>query len=229
MKQANNQPPIDKVVDYIKEQIAEKKVLPGDRLPSERKLSDLLQVGRPHVRTALQKLETYGIVETRPQSGTIVTEFSKSQLDSLLNETLKVDKYDFYSLVYVRVLLEKEACALAAANCTTEDIDKAEKALRELEECQDASERIEKDFAFHHAIVCSSHNPVIASLLLIITPDIMKYYSKYRFCTVPERQVITEHREYISKLKEHDVEGMKELVLIHLKNQINFAKSQKHE
>lgn len=227
MKNETNTTPVDKVVEYIKKQIAEKKVLPGERLPSERKLSELLQVGRPHVRTALQKLETYGIVETRPQSGTIVTEFSKSQIDSMLNETLKVDKYDFYSLVHVRVLLEIDACQLAASNCTIEDIDKVEKALRELEECQDPKERIEKDFAFHHAIACSSHNPVIASLLLIITPDIMKYYHKYRFCTVPERQVIAEHREYITKMKAHDIGGMRELVLTHLANQINFAESQK--
>ena len=109
MKQDSNHTPVDRVVDYIKTQIAEKQVNPGDRLPSERKLSELLKVGRPHVRTALQKLETYGVVETRPQSGTIVTEFSKSQIDNLFNETLKVDKYDFYSLVHVRVLLEIDA------------------------------------------------------------------------------------------------------------------------
>ena len=122
MKQETNHSPVDRVVDYIKTQIAEKQVNPGDRLPSERKLSELLKVGRPHIRAALQKLETYGVVETRPQSGTIVTEFSKSQIDNLFNETLKVDKYDFYSLVHVRVLLEIDACTLAATNCTSEDI-----------------------------------------------------------------------------------------------------------
>lgn len=98
MKQEINHSPVDRVVDYIKTQIAEKQVNPGDRLPSERKLSELLKVGRPHIRAALQKLETYGVVETRPQSGTIVTEFSKSQIDNLFNETLKVDKYDFIVL-----------------------------------------------------------------------------------------------------------------------------------
>lgn len=229
MKQETNHSPVDRVVDYIKTQISEKQVNPGDRLPSERKLSELLKVGRPHIRAALQKLETYGVVETRPQSGTIVTEFSKSQLDNLFNETLKVDKYDFYSLVHVRVLLEIDACTLAATNCTSEDIDKVEKALRELEGCQDPKKRIEKDFAFHHAIACSSHNPVLASLLLIITPDIMKFYHKYRFCSVPERQVITEHRDYIAKMKARDTEGMRELVLSHLANQINFAKSQRRD
>ena len=57
MKQEINHSPVDRVVDYIKTQIAEKQVNPGDRLPSERKLSELLKVGRPHIRAALQKLE----------------------------------------------------------------------------------------------------------------------------------------------------------------------------
>ena len=79
MKQETNHSPVERVVDYIKTQIAEKQVNPGDRLPSERKLSELLKVGRPHIRAALQKLETYGVVETRPQSGTTLPSFLKAK------------------------------------------------------------------------------------------------------------------------------------------------------
>ena len=120
---SKNSGPVDVVVSYIQNEITKKNVRPDDKLLSERKLSELLGVGRPHVRAALQKLETYGLVETRPQSGTIVTEFTKEQLDSMMAETLKLEKYDFYSLVHVRVLLEIDACELAARNCTIEDID----------------------------------------------------------------------------------------------------------
>ena len=206
MTRRKNAGPIDTVINYIQDEITKKNVLPGDRLPSERKLSELLGVGRPHIRAALQKLETYGLVETRPQSGTIVTEFTKEQLDSMMAETLKLEKYDFYSLVHVRVLLEIDACELAARNCTIEDIDRVEHTLRELAR--------------------SSHNPVLVDLLGTIVPDIMRYYHKYRFCSVPERRVVAEHREYVAKLRAHDEKGMRQLVLTHLENQINFAKQQ---
>lgn len=221
---SKNSGPVDVVVSYIQNEITKKNVRPGDKLLSERKLSELLGVGRPHVRAALQKLETYGLVETRPQSGTIVTEFTKEQLDSMMAETLKLEKYDFYSLVHVRVLLEIDACELAACNCTIEDIDRVEHTLRELEECTDPKTRVEKDFAFHRELARSSHNPVLVDLLGIIVPDIMRYYHKYRFCTVPERRVATEHREFIARLRNHDEQGMRQLVLTHLENQINFAK-----
>ena len=96
--------------------------------------------------------------------------------------------------------------------------------LVELEEKFDTDLRVEKDFAFHQAIAQGGHNPVISSLLLIITPDILKYYQKYKVCAVPQKTVHAEHREMLQKIKDRDKEGMKELVLRHLANLIDFAK-----
>ena len=57
MKDEVNSQPVKLVIEHIKKQIAERRILPGERLPSERKLSELLQVSRSHVREALQKME----------------------------------------------------------------------------------------------------------------------------------------------------------------------------
>ena len=134
MKDEVNSQPVKLVIEHIKKQIAERRILPGERLPSERKLSELLQVSRSHVREALQKMELYGIVKIYPQSGTVVSEFSKDQLDTMITDALKISKYDFSSLVYVRVLLEIEVCKLCAINRTEEDLENIEKTLVELEE-----------------------------------------------------------------------------------------------
>ena len=224
MKDEVNSQPVKLVIEHIKKQIAERRILPGERLPSERKLSELLQVSRSHVREALQKMELYGIVKIYPQSGTVVSEFSKDQLDTMITDALKISKYDFSSLVYVRVLLEIEVCKLCAINRTEEDLENIEKTLVELEEKFDTELRVEKDFAFHQAIAQGGHNPVISSLLLIITPDILKYYQKYKVCAVPQKTVHAEHREMLQKIKDKDKDGMKELVLRHLSNLIDFAK-----
>ena len=207
MKDEINSQPVKHVIEHIKKQISERQILPGERLPSERKLSELLKVSRSHVREALQKLELYGIVKTYPQSGTVVSEFSKDQLDTMITDALKISRYDFSSLVYVRVLLEIEVCKLCAVNRTEEDL-----------------KNIENTLAFHQAIAQGGHNPVISSLLLIITPDILKYYQKYKVCAVPQKTVHAEHREMLQKIKDRDKEGMKELVIRHLANLIDFAK-----
>lgn len=54
MKDEVNSQPVKLVIEHIK-QIAERQILPGERLPSERKLSELLKVSRSHVREALQR------------------------------------------------------------------------------------------------------------------------------------------------------------------------------
>lgn len=224
MESGINLQPVTLVIEHIKRQISEHQILPGERLPSERKLSELLKVSRLHVREALQKMELYGIVKTYPQSGTVVSEFSKDQLDTMITDALRISKYDFNSLVYVRVLLEIEACKLCAINRTEEDLEYIEKALTELEKKFDTDLRVEKDFAFHQAIALGGHNAVISSLLLIITPDILKYYQKYKVCAVPQKTVHAEHRELLEKIKNKDKDGMKELVLRHLSNLIDFAR-----
>lgn len=217
------QKPVDKVIEYIKNEIDEQRVAPGDRLISERKLGELLGVGRAHVREAIQKMEFYGIVKTYPQSGTVVTEFSKEQMEKLFADTLKVSKYDFADLVSVRVLLETEACRLAVHNKTPKDIERVKRAICEFEKCIDTEQRVEKDFQFHRAVIQCSHNEVLESLLVIITPDIMNYYLKYRACSVQDTQVMEEHREYLKYIIENKPEKMQELELRHLANMIDFA------
>lgn len=229
MKDYVNSQPVTLVIEYIKKQISERQILPGERLPPERKLSEQLGVSRSYVREALKKMELYGIVKTYPQSGTIVSEFSKEQLDTMITDALKISKYDFASLVYVRVLLEIEVCKLCAINRTEEDIKNIERALVELEDKFNTDLRVEKDFAFHQAIARGGHNPVISSLLLIITPDILKYYHKYEFCSTPHKTIHKEHREFLNKIINRDKEGMKELVLRHLSNLIEFSKMPKKE
>lgn len=127
MKDEINSQPVKHVIEHIKKQISERQILPGERLPSERKLSELLKVSRSHVREALQKLELYGIVKTYPQSGTVVSEFSKDQLDTMITDALKISRYVFQAWFYVRVLLEIEVCKLCAVNRTEEDLKKYRK------------------------------------------------------------------------------------------------------
>ena len=148
MKDDINSQPVKLVMEYLKKQISERRILPGERLLSERKLSELLNVSRSHVREALQKMELYGIVKTYPQSGTVVSEFSKDQLDTMITDALKISKYDFSSLVYVRVLLEIEACKLCALNRTEQDLENIEKALIELEKSSIRSFELRKILLF---------------------------------------------------------------------------------
>ena len=118
-------------------------------------------------------------------------------LERMITDALQIEQYDFASLVYVRVLLEIEAIKLCARNRTVEDLAVIEEALKECEEKFYTDERVSKDFAYHQALARGAHNPVIASLLLVITPDVLRYYQRYRVCSVPSEEVCFEHRELL--------------------------------
>ena len=214
----NNQ--VDTVLKYIKEELYSGRLHPGERLPAERKLAEQLGVGRAHVRAAFQKLEFYGIVQTFPQSGTVVAQEKMQVLERMMTDALQIERYDFASLVHVRVLLEIEAVRLCALNRT-----EIETALRECEEKFYTEERVSKDFAYHQALARGAHNPVIASLLLVITPDVLRYYQRYRVCTVPQEEVFYEHRELLRLVREQDEAGAVEMIRRHLRSLREFAET----
>ena len=185
------------VISYIKDAIENHKLLPGDRLPAERKLSEQLGVGRNVVRRSLQKLELYGIVKTMPQSGTFVSSCSKKQLDLLIGNAIEVGRYDFDSLMSVRVLLEAEALRLCALRHTEQDMENIVAAFTDFEQNLNTDRRQEADFNFHLTISKGAHNPVIHSMLLSLIPDTLKYYEKLHICRSVEMRTRSEHREMI--------------------------------
>ena len=220
---------VETVLKYIKEQLYSGRLLPGERLPAERRLAEKLGVGRAHVRAAFQKLEFYGIVQTFPQSGTVVAQEKMQVLERMITDALQIEQYDFASLVYVRELLEVEAVKLCARNRTPEDLITIEEALKECEEKFYTDERVSKDFAYHQAMARAAHNPVIASLLLVITPDVLRYYQRYRVCSVPSEEVCFEHRELLRYVREQDEEGAAEMLRRHLKSLREFAATNNDE
>ncbi|MBV9578130.1 MAG: FadR family transcriptional regulator [Chloroflexi bacterium] len=65
------------VLARIEAYIRENQLRPGDRLPSDRELSEWLGVSRPVVRMAIKSLESLGRVEARVGSGTYIRESSQ--------------------------------------------------------------------------------------------------------------------------------------------------------
>jgi len=72
------------VVYQLKEMIQRDRLTTGDRLPSERELSERLGVGRSSVREAFRALELLGLIETRHGEGTFLRDFRDHRLVELL-------------------------------------------------------------------------------------------------------------------------------------------------
>src|SRR5690606_16556260 len=87
-------------------------LLPGDKLPSERELSERLQVGRSSVREALRALELLGLIETRRGEGTFLRDVRNHQLVEILGGFILQDEHIKKDLLETKQLIEKDAIRL---------------------------------------------------------------------------------------------------------------------
>lgn len=217
--------PVDKIIQQIKELISSGKLKPGDKLPSERALSELLGVGRSHVRDAIRKLEFYGILKTLPQSGTVVAGLGITALEGLITDVLKMEGRDFHALVETRVLLETNSARLAAQRRTDDDIVAIANSLTDYEGAVSSDgDSVEYDLLFHLKIAEASKNPVLKSLMLIITPDIVTYFKNNNVCA-GNRPVtaLEEHYKILEYIEKKDSEKAAESMKDHLNEILNFS------
>lgn len=215
--------PVDQVISKVKALINSGVLKPGDRLPAERKMATDFGFGRTHIREALHKLEFYGIIETLPQSGSIIRGLDINTLDGLISDILDLQDHDFFSLVETRFMLEINSARLCAERWSGEDMETIEKAHSSYIDFRDTPSRVGKDFAFHRAIAQGSHNHVLKAMLLVVNPDIMTVYEKERICA-NNTTAGNEHKLLMDAIRKHDADLAASLMVQHLQPILAFAK-----
>ena len=171
------------IISEIKTLINTKNLEPGEKLPSERLLAERIGVTRGSIRNAIQKLESYGLLKSMPQSGTFISNLGRAALNGMIDQILNLPEPDFKSLVETRIFLEIKSVRFAAIRHTAEDLERIEQALEDYRtKTLSGKESVEEDLLFHLAIAQASHNPSLNQLMLSITPQIITDFEKYHVC-----------------------------------------------
>lgn len=100
------------IVERLRDMIAADGLCPGDRIPSERELSERLGFGRSSVREALRALELLGLIETRRGEGTFIKDFQEHQLVELLGTFILQDQKVLEDAQTCKVMIEKSCIEL---------------------------------------------------------------------------------------------------------------------
>jgi len=171
------------ILSQIRDLINLKNLEPGDKLPSERMLSEKFGVSRSNVREAIQKLEFYGLLNSIPQSGTFVANIGVIAMNGMIEDILRLEDPDFKSLVETRILLELKTVKLAALRRTKKDLEEMKQALDAYtQKVLDGEDAVQEDLLFHLAIAKASGNSTMNTFMLIITPEIITNFEKYHVC-----------------------------------------------
>ena len=112
------------VLQEIRRFIDNNKLQPGDKLPSERELSDKLQAGRSSVREALRALELLGLIETRHGEGTFLSAYRSFQAVEILSSFILQKSSTRNDLFLTKKILEKETAKLAYQHIGKNDPEK---------------------------------------------------------------------------------------------------------
>lgn len=200
-----------KVYEAVAEQIERlilRKLKPGDKLPSERELTETLQVSRSSIRDAIRSLELMGLVEPRQGAGTIVREPTADLLISPFTDVLKHKQGLVLELLEFRKMLEPALAARAAQHVSREELRVMDDILcRQQAKLDKGEDAIEEDAEFHYAIAKASGNSVVLKVLDLLM-DLLRD-TRQRALQVPGRpqRSITGHRRIFAAIKRHDAEA----------------------
>ncbi len=156
------------VVRQIEELILRGILRPGERLPSERELSERLSVSRPSLRDAIGELQESGLLSARAGSGVFVGDvlgsaFSPALQDLMSRHETAVDDY-----LAFRRDMEGLAAERAARLGSDTDLKVVARVFEKMEAAQrgrPSEEEGHLDAQFHMAIIEASHNVVMLHMM----------------------------------------------------------------
>ncbi|NLW07156.1 MAG: FadR family transcriptional regulator [Clostridia bacterium] len=165
----------EEIVQQIKVLISEGNLKPGDRLPSERELSERLAVSRASVREALTALAALGVIDIRPGEGTFVKHVRNRDIVESLAMAILLDRKTAKELLETRQALETEAAHLAARRAELEDLTKMASILEEMHrDLQNGVLGDDPDLRFHLAIAEATKNSVLARLMHTVSDTMLQ-------------------------------------------------------
>jgi GntR family transcriptional repressor for pyruvate dehydrogenase complex len=154
------------IIEQVRDLVTSGRLKSGDRLPSERELSQALSVSRSSVREAVRAMESLGLIQARAGEGTFVASPSASHGSDPLIASLHQDWSTQHKLFEVRRVIEPDLAALAARRATTEQIERLRAILNDQEaEIARGGTGMKQDSLFHYLLAEATGNEVLVRIM----------------------------------------------------------------
>jgi|SRR5699024_16149 len=138
---------------------------PGDKLPPERRMVEMLGVSRSPLREALKCLDILGFIEIRQGDGTYRSTRDASALPKVISWGLLLGSQEVKDLIDARYYTETALAELAAQRRTADDVMFFRSCLQEMQASNTPEEFAEADTQFHFAVAEAANNSTLSSML----------------------------------------------------------------
>jgi len=213
--------PRNKVYQEVAKQLERRiteELSPGDLLPPERELVQMLGVSRGSVRDAIRSLELMGLLEPRQGVGTVVCRPRATPADSLADAVIENEKRrTVEELLDVRKMIEPPLVRRAALHASHAEIADMENILaRQEAKVRRGELGIDEDSEFHYSIALASNNSAILKVVDVLM-DLLRETRKHAL-QVEGRQEksLAGHRRILAALKGGDAAAAEAAMQRHL-------------
>ncbi len=211
----------EEVADQLQQMMLAGELVPGERLPSERELMEMFQVGRSAVREALASLQRMGLLSIQSGERTSVTRPTASALVSELSgpaRHLLAEPQGVRWFQEARAVFETSVAAYAAERASDADIRRLEQALQANRRALgDLAAFVETDIAFHLALAEIPRNPIFTALYAAIA----RWLKEQRTTSAEARGSVESayraHKRIFDAVARRDAVGAAEAMRSHLR------------
>jgi GntR family transcriptional repressor for pyruvate dehydrogenase complex len=207
------------VATRILEMVTTRALRPGDQLPPERELAEMLDVSRPSVREAIRGLSILGVLNVRQGGGAYVSRLDADALLGPIRFFLALEETNLRQLYDARSLIEGDVARRAAQRMTDAQIDALERML----DAQPATIADPKafraaDLAFHEAIWVGSGNAFLKRIGESLNSLGLEFRRRASEKPLVLEQSLKDHRRLFEALKARDPEAAARAAEEHMQN-----------
>ncbi|SDI34135.1 FadR/GntR family transcriptional regulator [Lutimaribacter saemankumensis] len=196
---------------------------PGERLPSERELSERLGVSRPSLREAIAELQDKGLLSARPGAGIYVADVLGSAFSDALVSLFADHDEAVFDYVSFRRDMEGLAAARAARYASDTDLKVLQTIFDKMEAAhqkRDPTDEARLDADFHLAIIEASNNVIMLHMMRSMYQLLQRGVFYNRQTMFKQRttrdMLLDQHRAINTALQARDPVAAREAVEAHL-------------
>ena len=202
MTPINNESVVQQVINKIMDAIIAGELKPGEKIPTELELIELLHVSRNSLRSAIQTLRAYGVLEVRRPEGTFVCDKVIPQLLHPMIYTIMLsnDKTAAKDIVDLRLIIDFGVSTLIIRRGLSKEDEARLEAIyadmvdKLMAEDYDLDAIVQVDMDFHVAMAEATHN----SMVVMLNKFLLNLTSESRYRTI-RRIFELNDREYLVK------------------------------
>ena len=216
----------ERVTEELLEAIAAGRFRPGERLPSERDMSEQFGVSRTVIREAVRTLHAKGVLEITNGRGAQIATVSSSRVTEALELYLRGAQSEELirplHIAEVRATLEIRLVELACERATDDDIAAIAREHEAMGRAADAETAARHDAEFHRLLARATHNALFLTLIESINATMRTIRVNSLLVEGRLSVAMEEHGAILAALQARDPDASRSAMQYHLDDSQKF-------